>query len=443
MFSDAVAYEVTKILKQNVQQGTGTRANIGCPAAGKTGTTDNFNDAWFDGFTPHLTTRGLGRLSGRPRGDAQRARHLRGGRDLPGEIWNKFMQVAKGDNCGDFPRPEEHDHLVALLRQVLEGRRPIQRGRHAATTTATPPAAATRATIRGSTASPTGAPLRWRETAAPAGGGTGNGPAAARRVTVALGGARRARTVALVYVALASCARGSNVVLATSGGSPRWLLGPVRAAGRRHSPTAALGGPLFYAGLWIALLAYCAVLRAARSGSARARSSPRSWRRTRSSCSRRRCSRRTCSATSRYARLDVVHGLDPYTHSPSDAPGDAVLPVRRLEGLHQRLRAAVHRCDVPAREARRAGRVLDAEGGRRARQPRRRRARLVVRAPARARSRLPALVVGLNPLVLVHVVGGAHNDALTVLLVDGRRRRAARARAEALAGAADGGSRER
>ena len=30
--------------------------------------------------------------------------------------------------------------------------------------------------------------------------------------------------------------------------------------------------------------------------------------------------------------------------------------------------------------------------------------------------RLPALVVGLNPLVLVHVVGGAHNDALTVLL---------------------------
>jgi hypothetical protein len=30
--------------------------------------------------------------------------------------------------------------------------------------------------------------------------------------------------------------------------------------------------------------------------------------------------------------------------------------------------------------------------------------------------RLPALIVGLNPLVLVHVVGGAHNDALTVLL---------------------------
>ena len=85
VFSDAVAYEVTKILKQNVQQGTGTRANIGCPAAGKTGTTDNFNDAWFDGFTPHLDHRGLGRLSGRAQGDAQRARHLRGRRHLPGD----------------------------------------------------------------------------------------------------------------------------------------------------------------------------------------------------------------------------------------------------------------------------------------------------------------------------------------------------------------------
>ena len=49
---DWVAYETTKILEQNVQKGTGTKAQIGCPAAGKTGTTDNFNDAWFVGYTP-------------------------------------------------------------------------------------------------------------------------------------------------------------------------------------------------------------------------------------------------------------------------------------------------------------------------------------------------------------------------------------------------------
>ena len=46
----------TKILEQNVQAGTGTAANIGRPAAGKTGTTDEFNDAWFVGYTPKLAS---------------------------------------------------------------------------------------------------------------------------------------------------------------------------------------------------------------------------------------------------------------------------------------------------------------------------------------------------------------------------------------------------
>ncbi len=106
VFSDAVAYEVTKILKQNVQQGTGTRADVGCPAAGKTGTTDNFNDAWFDGYTPRLAA---AVWVGYP----EALKEMRGvhgisvaGGTFPAMIWNKFMQVAKGAYCGDFPRPE-------------------------------------------------------------------------------------------------------------------------------------------------------------------------------------------------------------------------------------------------------------------------------------------------------------------------------------------------
>ena len=65
--TDGQAYEVTKILKMNVQSGTGTAANYGCPAAGKTGTTDNYADAWFSGYTPRLvaSTRRL-RCSGSP-----------------------------------------------------------------------------------------------------------------------------------------------------------------------------------------------------------------------------------------------------------------------------------------------------------------------------------------------------------------------------------------
>jgi penicillin-binding protein 1A len=106
VFSDAVAYEVTKILKQNVTQGTGTRANIACPSAGKTGTTDNFNDAWYDGYTPHLTA---AVWVGYP--DAlKEMRSVHGisvaGGTFPAMIWNKFMQVAKGKNCSDFPRPK-------------------------------------------------------------------------------------------------------------------------------------------------------------------------------------------------------------------------------------------------------------------------------------------------------------------------------------------------
>ena len=55
-FADGVTYEATKILQPNIQGGTGGHAKIGCPAGGKTGTTDKNIDAWFVGFTPRLST---------------------------------------------------------------------------------------------------------------------------------------------------------------------------------------------------------------------------------------------------------------------------------------------------------------------------------------------------------------------------------------------------
>ena len=57
VFSDGVAYEVTKILHSNILGGTGVGANYGDPsAAGKTGTTDDSADAWFAGYTPRAST---------------------------------------------------------------------------------------------------------------------------------------------------------------------------------------------------------------------------------------------------------------------------------------------------------------------------------------------------------------------------------------------------
>src|SRR5206468_3450184 len=56
VFTDGVTDQAIQILKANIVGGTGTLANIGCPAGGKTGTVDDFTDAWFVGFTPKLTT---------------------------------------------------------------------------------------------------------------------------------------------------------------------------------------------------------------------------------------------------------------------------------------------------------------------------------------------------------------------------------------------------
>src|SRR4029077_10866148 len=52
---DWVAATVTRVLEENMLHGTGMRAQVpGRIDAGKTGTTDNYADAWFCGYTPSL-----------------------------------------------------------------------------------------------------------------------------------------------------------------------------------------------------------------------------------------------------------------------------------------------------------------------------------------------------------------------------------------------------
>ena len=67
MFTDGETDEAIQAMHANIERGTGTAANFGCPEAGKTGTTTNYTDAWFVGFMPGLSTDGLGRLPARAR----------------------------------------------------------------------------------------------------------------------------------------------------------------------------------------------------------------------------------------------------------------------------------------------------------------------------------------------------------------------------------------
>lgn len=102
VFTDGQTYEVTKILEQNVQAGTGTAAQIGCPAAGKTGTVDNFSDAWFVGYTPRLTSAvWVGHADGRYSLGAGAA-----GGVVAAPIWGAYMKTAHGSYCGAFPQPK-------------------------------------------------------------------------------------------------------------------------------------------------------------------------------------------------------------------------------------------------------------------------------------------------------------------------------------------------
>jgi penicillin-binding protein 1A len=54
--SRQIADEVTYALEAVTQKGTGTAAGIGRPIAGKTGTAENYVDAWFCGYVPQLAT---------------------------------------------------------------------------------------------------------------------------------------------------------------------------------------------------------------------------------------------------------------------------------------------------------------------------------------------------------------------------------------------------
>ena len=95
-----VANEVTAVLQEAVARGTGTRARLGArPVAGKTGTGQEWRDAWFIGFTPELVTAvWMGFAEEGKRSMAPPATPMRvTGGSWPAMIWQRFAEAALAD----------------------------------------------------------------------------------------------------------------------------------------------------------------------------------------------------------------------------------------------------------------------------------------------------------------------------------------------------------
>jgi penicillin-binding protein 1A len=93
--SEAVAWKVTDVLRQNALYGTGAGSGDGLhPNAGKTGTTENHADAWFDGYTRQLSTVVW---MGYPKGEIPML-NVHGqavaGATFPVPIWHEYMAAA-------------------------------------------------------------------------------------------------------------------------------------------------------------------------------------------------------------------------------------------------------------------------------------------------------------------------------------------------------------
>jgi len=111
--NEKAAYLLVDMMKGVLTRGTGTGANIGRPAAGKTGTTDEHKDAWFVGYTPDLSAAvwmgfdSEGTLAGQTGGE------------IPATIWRKFMSEAVAKMpWRDFTRPRG---IVSATVSIKDG----------------------------------------------------------------------------------------------------------------------------------------------------------------------------------------------------------------------------------------------------------------------------------------------------------------------------------
>jgi penicillin-binding protein 1A len=124
VLSERVAWGVTDVLEGVISNGSGWRARFGRPAAGKTGTTQDYGDAWFAGYTPELTA--VVWMGNRDNNKTMPGKPT--GSDLPAVTWGRFMSGTLDDfpsgEAAHFPKPDMHDLIV--VRENPETPKPAE-----------------------------------------------------------------------------------------------------------------------------------------------------------------------------------------------------------------------------------------------------------------------------------------------------------------------------
>jgi penicillin-binding protein 1A len=110
VLDSSITYQIVDMMRSVVDRGTATvirRLGFNLPAAGKTGTTDAYYDAWFTGFTPTLSTAvWVGFDRGRTLKNV-RGVGITGGRGAA-PIWADFMiKATDGDPQREFGIPDD------------------------------------------------------------------------------------------------------------------------------------------------------------------------------------------------------------------------------------------------------------------------------------------------------------------------------------------------
>jgi penicillin-binding protein 1A len=102
VISPQTSFLITSMMEDVVRYGTGWRAkSLGLPVAGKTGTTNDYKDAWFVGYTPSLVACvWVGLDNAKPLGAAET------GAKAASPIWVSFMQNAQRGDPENFVEPE-------------------------------------------------------------------------------------------------------------------------------------------------------------------------------------------------------------------------------------------------------------------------------------------------------------------------------------------------